>query len=121
MIDSDATSPDFPTFQQQGQDSLQISTAGSQVDSDASFWATPAHSIASYEAFLRELPGLMKTNLGQCAAYQDGIRMGIGLRRREFFKQMYDLGCDPARLLFFTIEPQEPHEIELLSPDLTTE
>jgi hypothetical protein len=78
----------------------------------------PAHATASYESFLRDLPELMLSHPGQCAAYEDGIRKGIGPSRRDFFRQMYESGCDPKRLLFFTIEPQEEREIELLTPEV---
>jgi hypothetical protein len=83
---------------------------------DAAFWADAPHSIASYEAFLRDLPELMQSHLGQCAAYQDGVRWGIGPRRQLFFQEIYSAGADPQRMLFFTIEPQVPLQIELLTP-----
>jgi hypothetical protein len=76
-----------------------------------------AHSIASYEAFLRDLPELMQSHAGQCAAYQDGVRWGVGPRRQPFFQEIYAQGADPQRMLFFTIEPQVPREIELLTPE----
>jgi hypothetical protein len=108
MIDTD---PNGPT--RRASQSLPADVRASGDDC-----AIPGHSIDSYEAFLRELPELMASSPGQCAAYVDGKRVGIGPRRREFFKQMYDTGHDPLRLLFFTIEPQIPREIELLTPDL---
>jgi len=115
MIDSDATSPDFSTSQQQGQEPLQMSSAASNENSDASFWATPAHSIASYEAFLHELPELMESHNGWCAAYVNGVRVGIAPRRcREFYKELNEKGCDGSQLLVFTIEPPGPPlEIEI--------
>jgi hypothetical protein len=78
----------------------------------------PKHAAASYNAFLRDLPELLASHRGGCAAYEDGVRQGIGRRSREFFQTMYDKGCDPQRLLFFVIEPQEPMEVELLTPEL---
>lgn len=115
MIDSDAASPNASASQQPGREPFQISPAASSLDSDASFWATPAHSIASYEAFLRELPELMESHRGWCAAYVNGVRVGIGPRRcREFYKELNEKGCDGSQLLVFTIEPPgPPHEIEI--------
>jgi len=101
---------------------IPLSPVSADATAISSFVEVPEHASASYETFLRELPDLLRSHPGQWAAYQDGIRQGIGLRRREFIKQMYDQGCDPKRLLFFTIEPpQESCEIELLTPDLTYE
>ena len=120
MIDEQQSSRAGPEFDSRPSvPALPLPAAGGD-DSDAALWPTPAHSIASYESFLRDLPELMASSPGQCAAYQDGIRVGIGPRRREFFKLMYDRGYDPLRLLFFTIEPQLPNEIELLTPDLAS-
>ncbi|MDX1948234.1 MAG: hypothetical protein SFU86_22780 [Pirellulaceae bacterium] len=82
-------------------------------EGDNWFNETPAHSTASYEAFLLDLPELMETHPGLCAAYQNGVRMGIGPRRREFYQELFGKGCDPTRLLVFTIEPQVPLEVEV--------
>ena len=91
--------------------SSSAAAAASPQPVDDWFSETPAHSTASYEAFLRDLPELMKTHPGLCAAYQNGVRMGIGPRRREFYQELYKQGCDSTQLLLFTIEPQEPMEV----------
>lgn len=76
---------------------------------DAAFWADAPHSIASYEAFLRDLPELMQTHPGWCVAYANSIRLGIARRRcREFYEELNDIDCDQSQILVFTIEPQRP-------------
>lgn len=76
---------------------------------NAAFWADAPHSIASYEAFLRDLPELLQTHPGWCVAYANGIRLGIARRRRrEFYEKLNEVDCDPSQVLVFTIEPQRP-------------
>src|SRR5688572_14196434 len=70
---------------------------------DAAFWADSAHSIASYEAFRRDLPELMQSNPGWCVAYANGVRLGIARRRcREFYEELNKIDCDPSQVVVFT-------------------
>ena len=119
MVDSELTGSAGSTPLSYGS---RVPTASVAKDnSTVTVWADSPHSTASYEAFLRDLPELMQSHAGQCAAYQDGIRWGVGPRRQPFFQEIYAKGADPQRMLFFTIEPQVPHEVELLTPEWETE
>jgi hypothetical protein len=105
MIDSepDAAASASPSRHAGGTSSPAVASA------DAAFWADAPHSIASYEAFLRDLPELLQTHAGWCVAYANGIRLGIARRRcREFYEKLNAIDCDPSQILVFTIEPQRP-------------
>ncbi len=117
MIDSDSTSSTVPTSPSQGHELLPVARSAVKRDSAAT---EPSHAIASYEAFLRDLPALLQSHPGQCAAYQDGVFWGIGPARPAFFQDIYAKGADLRRMLFFTVEPQVPHEVELLTPEWDT-
>ena len=113
MIDSEVTSSagSIPPSPGSGLPSASVA----KDNADAAFWADAPHSIASYEAFLRDLPELMQSNPGWCVAYANGVRLGIARRRcREFYEQLNEIDCDPSQVLVFTIEPQlPPQEVEI--------
>jgi hypothetical protein len=113
MVDSEVTGSAGSLPPSQGSGTPSASVA--QDNSDAAFWADSPHSIASYEAFLRDLPELLQTHPGWCAAYANGVRLGIARRRcREFYEKLNEIDCDQSQILVFTIEPQRPpQEVEI--------
>jgi hypothetical protein len=120
MIDSEATSPAESTPPLHGTGGPSPSAAERD---NAAFWADSPHSIASYDAFLQDLPELLQTHPGWCAAYANGVRLGLARRRcREFYEKLNEIDCDQSQILVFTIEPQwPPQEVEILTPDFCIE
>lgn len=110
MIDSELTGSAGSLPPSQG--SGPTSPSAVKDNADAAFWADSPHSIASYDAFVRDLPELLRTHPGWCAAYASGIRLGIAPRRcREFYEKLNEIDCDPSQILVFTIEPQGPPQV----------